>query len=801
MKKLCTTLILSTAICYMAADSLQAQTAERRHRLTGIVADTTRQAIDLATVTLLLARDSSIITGVVSDVEGKFEIKNLVSDNYLVRVTHMLYTRELHPISIAGEDAYTDTIFMKPVVKQLDAVTIRAKFIERRADRFTVNMIDNPIAKGRTISGVLGLLPGVTNFSGLKIHGRSGTEVYINGRKVRNLGELGSIQAEHVEKVEVIPMAGVAYSADNQGGVIRITLRKMPEGGYFGSLSVNTSISGEGFTSWNISSPFSFRNKGFSLYNYISYSDIFKGISREERRSRYIDTDTKVYSSSKNIFNSWYFSDNLSLVYDLNKRHSVGVNLRVNLSDIRPFEQTLSRRYDTDGLLENTSAYTAQGLAQNRTYQAALNYNWNMDDKGSKLTVVADYLKNRNIRKKDYKTVYDWAYGTHETDRYRDDLNNESDMFEGDIRGEWELGEESSLEAGLHYYFQQIRRKMRYDDLAGGVWVENPSYSDNFRYRGDGYAGYVNFSSAFGRFEYNAGVRFQMDNIRYHSYKVGEENKRFYPGFFPTASIGYEIGKDLENMISMTYSRGRNDIPYNYITPEIIYESEYLYRKGNLDLKPTSWDEIELSFSYKEKWEFYYYVTYYKNLIRTMTLADEQDPEVQYTMPVNMDHSWSHGVGLWTRQQIVKWWSMTLNANSFYSKKTYLGESYDGFKTEINMENTIRFGKNWGGNVKFYWESPSRSDIQTKLRSVYHVKAGMYKYFWKNRLIGRISVTPYNRMRRSTTQAGNYHTYYENASRYELISLGLGYNFKHGKQSSVKQSRTIQTLKENTTEK
>jgi hypothetical protein len=799
MKRLSTTLILLTAICCLATDLLQAQTTERRYMLTGVVADTTRQAIDLATVTLISARDSLIVTGVVSNTDGRFEIKNLVPDNYLVRVTHMSYLRELRPITITENDRYMDTIFMKPAV--IDEVVVRAKFLERRADRFTVTMINNPIAKGRTLSGVLGLLPGVTNFNGLKIHGRIGTEVYINGRKVRNLGELSAIQAEHVEKVEVIPMAGAAYSADNKGGIIRITLRKMAEGGYFGSVSANTTIKGDGFTNWSISSPFSYRYKGFSLYNYISYQNPFNVIGRDERQSHYLDTDTKVNSSAKNHFNNWYFSDNLSLVYDLNQRHSVGLNLQVGISNLRPLEKTLSRRYDSDDLLENTSAYTARGLTKNRTYQAALNYIWNMDDKGSTLTVVADYLKNRNVRRKDYKTIYDWEDGLTQTDIYRDSLNNESDMFEGDIRAEWELGEESYLEAGLHYYYQQIKRKMLYEDFKDNDWVEDPLNSDHFRYRGDGYAGYVNFASAFGRFQYNAGLRFQMDNIRYLSRKTGTENKRSYPGFFPTATIAYELGKESENMISLTYDRGRNDVPYNYLTPEIIYESEYRYSKGNLDVKPTSWDEIELSFSYKNNWEFYYYVTHYKDMIDIMTFADEQNPEVQYTMPVNTDDSWSHGVGLWTRQKIAKWWTMTLNANSSYLKGIYMSESYDRFKTEINMENTLRFGKNWGGNVRLFWESPSRTSIQEKFHSVTYVTAGMYKFFWKNRFVGRINVTPYGRMRRTTVHTNNYHSHYENTTRYFSVTLGLSYNFKHGKQSTVKQSRTIQTLKENPTEK
>ena len=101
------------------------------------------------------------------------------------------------------------------------------------------------MSKGKNISQVLQTAPGVwLDRRTLSVLGKSGTQVYINDRRVKMTGErlynyLQSIPASTVTSVEVIPVAGAEYSASFGGGVIKINLKKQNTDGHNGSASLS----------------------------------------------------------------------------------------------------------------------------------------------------------------------------------------------------------------------------------------------------------------------------------------------------------------------------------------------------------------------------------------------------------------------------------------------------------------------------------------------------------------------------------------------------------------------------------
>ncbi|MCC8095009.1 MAG: TonB-dependent receptor [Tannerellaceae bacterium] len=308
----------------------------------GKVTDSLEKIVDFATITVLCGVDSSYVRGSISDENGRFKIENLPQGTYLLDITHLLYKRRYIPVKIQ-EDTELKSVIMEENVLELDGVTVTANIIQYKADRYIVSLQNHPITKGNNTSQVLALMPGVTNEENmLKINGQDVTQIYVNGRKLRDRNELNAIQADNIDKVEIIPMSGAEENASSMGGVIYIKLKKIDDGGYYGSASGNFStLVEEGHMGDNLNASFNYRYGKLSIYNYTYYGH-FRNFNKYDISTHYKEKDTFIDMKTDGKGWSTSFSDRLSLTYELNDKHSIGGNFRVGVKDGSPVNNTQS---------------------------------------------------------------------------------------------------------------------------------------------------------------------------------------------------------------------------------------------------------------------------------------------------------------------------------------------------------------------------------------------------------------------------------------------------------------------------
>ena len=128
----------------------------------------------------------------------------------------------------------------------LREVVVQAKNIERKADRFIMSVMPSA---GKDGTELLSQAPGVwLSDETISINGAQGTKVFVDDREIRLTGEellayLRSLKSEDIKRIEVIPIAGVEYEASTKGGVIKISLRRRPDNGMQGYVSLGTSLS------------------------------------------------------------------------------------------------------------------------------------------------------------------------------------------------------------------------------------------------------------------------------------------------------------------------------------------------------------------------------------------------------------------------------------------------------------------------------------------------------------------------------------------------------------------------------
>lgn len=110
-------------------------------------------------------------------------------------------------------------------------MTGRRRLIEPSAGGVKANVAGTSLTRMGTAGEMLAHLPFVTSRNGsLSVLGSGTPEIYINSRKVRDLGELDRLRASEILSAEVITAPGPEYAADVPA-VIRIrTLRQRGEG-------------------------------------------------------------------------------------------------------------------------------------------------------------------------------------------------------------------------------------------------------------------------------------------------------------------------------------------------------------------------------------------------------------------------------------------------------------------------------------------------------------------------------------------------------------------------------------------
>src|SRR5688572_21962254 len=133
--------------------------------ITGIVKDSTGSALPSATVLVLSPKDSSLVNFGTSNAEGRFDLKNLSRENYLLRITYVGYAS--HTMTIVPADELLidiGTIRMTPVSKLLDAVTIKAEKAPVVVKKDTIEFDATAFKPGKqnaVVEDLLKKLPGV----------------------------------------------------------------------------------------------------------------------------------------------------------------------------------------------------------------------------------------------------------------------------------------------------------------------------------------------------------------------------------------------------------------------------------------------------------------------------------------------------------------------------------------------------------------------------------------------------------------------------------------------------------------
>lgn len=781
--------------------------SQERFVVRGRILDAESAPVPYCSVSILESRDSTVLGGAVSDTEGRYSLHFEQAGRYLLCYDHLAYESCYRTVEVPEAQTLPDVI-LRPASRHIDEVVVVARNTEYRAGRYEVNMLGNPIVRNRSVMQVLDLLPGLrVSGNTLFIKGTPVSVVYIDDRLVTDLGELSALRAEDVKSVEVQNKTGAAYSATTSGGIVRIRLKKLAAGSFYGNV-----LPPRPFPATDIlrDSPCRSRPSADDWeYIYVSGSygenETLDRTYSEFRNSGYsLDSEDRGRITSRNI------RELLSLVYKINDRHSIGLGGQIFMgaSDPSNTVHTTSAGLawgDVPPQMPEAgyTLYRYGGTLYNRQYQGSLNYIFRFDTLGSRLSFKADYLHQNVDRNYDYDTR-DFSR-PEDAEPFSTELRRErykllGHLFASRLDLNKNFSEERSFSAGLSYDLRYADNNAPVHRFEEEEWIPDPKMSTWFIDRTQSTGAYTQWADAYGKFSYQAGLRLQWDRIAYRNAENTGYEHRDYWRLFPELSLAYTFNPEKGTNINLDLYRSSGRLPdNNALSPRRVWQSQYSYTVGNENLEPGWGYDIDLSYTLRNKLTISYGGTWSRGS-ETMTFYDPDDPNIVYTTKVNGEHGSAHNIWIDYTTLVTKWFRVKSFIHGYWYRREVDGDwqaSYSAgggmFSLSLMFQPHPSMIIYLDGGV----ELPQKR-LETWQNSYWALAAGITKSFCKDKLYISLDVNNIlsTKLKKETVRWDNsYYSVLRQPRGHRSLRLvfSIGYRFNRNAKKSVS---TVQTLRD-----
>lgn len=442
------------------------------YTVSGVVADNTGEPLADATVRILSARDSSMVTGGVADVNGVYSLPGVKPGKYIIESSYVGYQKGYMPVRVANANLRADTLRLSDSSVSLGEVTaVGVKTpIKVMTDTVEFNADSYKTQPNAVVEDLLKRLPGVEVDADGKItaNGKTVTKILVDGKEFfSDDPKVASknLPVNMVNKLQVVDrksdlsrLTGVDDGEDET--VINLTVKPGMKNGWFGTVEAGYGTDDRYQATFNINRFWNnnqltfigsanntndlgftdgngnrFRRFGgdrgintsqsFGVNFNIGKEEIFR-VGGDVMYS-HTDRDTRTRSNRQYLFPdsaSWENS-----ARDANDRgHSVRADFRIewkpdsfNTLDFRPtfsFNQNDSRQLSVDTLLAGDAARSTVNRSYNSSkaygrsweFGGRLIYNHNFAPRrGRSFSVMANY-RFSNVRESERSLSFNRFY-------------------------------------------------------------------------------------------------------------------------------------------------------------------------------------------------------------------------------------------------------------------------------------------------------------------------------------------------------------------------------------------------------
>lgn len=699
--------------------------AKAQQTIRGWITDEQRSPIEYANVIALSVRDSSLVTGAVTDNAGKFLLTLPANSNQVfLRVSGIGYEQRNVFLPLIADTlqlkAESETKTMEGVI-----VTAQRPKMAIRNDALVTTIIGSSLAKAGSGNDVLKRIPLLSGKEGsYSVIGRGAAVIYINNRKITDATEIERLNSSDIKDIEVVTNPGARYDA-TVSAVIRIhTVRKVGDG--FG-FDVRTSA--YYWENWDTNNQLNmyYRRNGLELTAGSAYeldNTYDNQTTTNEVQAANLWTNKWIKKAKyRNTHNNYTFS----AAYEFNANHSVGARFFTNLL---VGANNGSSIFSTDVLKNNVLFdHIESRISGNSTAIPNKSLSAYYVGKVGKIDIDfnTDYYYGRETEYRitteqsaNYANRTVTSAGIHTNKFFATKLVLSQPLFGGSLS----VGNENTFTNHEQNYVNQ----------------ENvvPSTASTIKERNNAF--FFEYSRPTPIGQLMAGLRYEHVNSDYYDEGVySPAHSRTYSQWFPSLTFATKIK---EVGLQLSYSAKTSRPSYRQLGTNVEYMNRFTRQSGNPTLKPATLHNISLV----SNWDIFTFVANYTQTHNKIMYWNEQESTdenittLRYrnfkNLPVlTLSLTAAPRIGVWSPQLILFCQKQWFDIERLGSKLD-LSEPIWG----ILWNNTFDFKDNWIAETRLKVTSKGITENSELTRNNCAFNFSVRKAFLNDRLSVTVGV-------------------------------------------------------------
>ncbi|QOD60555.1 TonB-dependent receptor [Polaribacter haliotis] len=726
-----------------------------------------------------------IVSGGISDKNGKFNIKKLPLDSLFIDIQFIGYKSIKKKIKFSKENSAfnLNTIFLEEDTTQLKAIEVvsETSSMVQKIDRKVFNVGKDLASAGTNSLQMLENIPSVQvdyQSGNINLRGNQNVRVLING-KPSNLPAsqlLKQLPSSAVKSVEIITNPSAKYSPEGMSGIINFVLKKNVTIGFNGSFSAGLEHSIN--TRPTASLDLNYRSGKFNFYGsyYLDWGD-FETFSNFERLDKNLNQDINFLDNTT----SHYIKSGVD--YYINKKNTLSFHITKSIADT-------DFHVDTRTLLNNNLIFDARNISVFDIQETSYNLDYKIDfnDEGENLELEINYSKNTNPQEDNNNEIINPNSKVY---NYSNSIKNNNDIFLVNLdytkpikNGTLELG----LETRIQNAFNKIITNQEVE--TNGNPPTKPKGNSNFTYDRDLYSAYINLNKEYEKFSFQAGLRLEQFKVDGLFSNTEQTNLEPYSdeifSIYPSAFVTYASSD--KHQFQIGYSRRVDRPGIDQVTPIQEWNTPLSISVGNRNLKPQFTNSFEFNYTNSFKKGYFTLGTFYretKDIIGRIFDIDNTNADRQILSYTNYNSSKSYGFEFASSIKMTNWWTLRPSFNSYIQENQ--GLVNNNFIQVENVLTTARISNSFKASKKLRFQLSSSyrgtyKNVLVKVEPYLLVNASARYSILKGK--GSLSL-------RATDIFDNYKLDFSTTNpfpqngqftlEYSSIYLGFSYNFGGGK--------------------
>lgn len=732
--------------------------------------DSEGKPVNQANVTVLSLPDSTLVSVIKSDAEGRFSLPADAD-----RRKYFVVVKAFGFLPFEGESPnLASVINLKENPTTLGEVVVNASKETLKMERgkfvYSPGDIRDIVTNSFDILKWTPLLS--ADGDEVSILGQGKATIYINGRPPLE-GQEGAVRMlksaapGQIKQIEILTMKGASASASSTGGIVNVIMQDPTEGwqGY-----ANTSV---GYFKERLRPSGSFRLSNATGKFRSSFSTWYSGINEYDRRSawfQYGEGGKTVTDTNRKTGWSNYLGAQLDLNYVINSKSLAGVSATFKGSDGHSTSTTETLTELVGVSTSSKSVITDRSPFQRPSFVARGFYELSAGPEGSLLEVRADYTSSLTKNERDF--IFD---GVSAPENYRDDQRGVTATAGYTLT----FNDRHSAKAG--YDLVDSRKKY---DLTTGTADNSFIYDETIN------SGYIELDSEWARFLHTSlGLRVEDSSLRGKSYVEGGSNfSNHFTYLYPSLRVGLSF-KKYSQRISLGMERDVRRPYYLWMNPYRIWTSGNSYTEGNPNLKPSNSMALDITYSFLE------------NFVLKVDLDKENNCYTSY----NYKDSEDRAVSSWTNNGKEKdlscsfsymktffgVWRLSADINyQHYQRKATIGDRSIGLVNNlvsISTYNNFTLSKRHKWNMTFSGNVNSPFKAMTRENDwAYRVTIGLSKSFSNGLSFNLSAINLLNFKVDDHFYSNDYSYRYKTEISNQYFSFSLSYRFGNSQSKSTK---------------